>query len=645
MTKGFSLLVVLGLVLGMNHGLLAEPKPNQLTEAEKLAGWKLLFDGDSAEHWRNYKQDSLSDGWKIQDGALVRADKGAGDIITKDEYQYFELSLEYKISKGGNSGLMFHVTEQLARPWQTGPEVQIQDNIDGHDAQKAGWLYQLYKPRKPTWLKQVEEQAGKPTPEHLDATRPAGEWNNLYLRIAANKCEVAMNGANYYYFDLGSKEWDQRVAKSKFAKFPQFGKAGKGHLCLQDHGNEVAFRNIKIRQLGKDGKVPNPVHKTVAMRGAPAFPNLQWEGWEGINEKGKPDPMRIIVLTPAGDGSGRLFAATQRGVIYVFEENAAATKATRFLDISERVDAWQKDNEEGLLGLTFHPQFKTNGQFVVYYSSAKEPQTSIISRFQVFKENPNVADPESEEILLKVKQPFPNHNGGTTVFGPDGYLYIGLGDGGARNDPLEAGQDLGTLLGSILRIDVDQASAARKYGIPADNPFVNRPGARPEIYAYGFRNVWRLSFDPKTDRLWAADVGQELWEEVNVVEKGGNYGWSQREGTHPFGNSQVVGQDPMIDPVWEYDHQVGKSVTGGIVYRGSKVPQLDGLYLYADYVSGKIWGLKYNEETGQVEQNVGLMEGGIPVLAFGNDSKGEVYYMVQSLDGAGLIQRFEPVKQ
>ena len=207
--------------------------PNTLTEQEKKAGFKLLFDGKNpGEHFRSYKKDELSKGWQAKDGALVRAAGGAGDIVTKDQHEAFELLIDYKIAKGGNSGIMFHVTEQADTPWMTGPEIQIQDNVAGHDPQKSGWLYQLYKP-------------------DTDATKPAGEWNSMRIVIApkGQKSAVYMNGQKYYEFEKGSEDWDQKVAKSKFAKMPNFGKPTKGHISLQDHGDEVAYRNIKIRAL------------------------------------------------------------------------------------------------------------------------------------------------------------------------------------------------------------------------------------------------------------------------------------------------------------------------------------------------------------------------------------------------------------
>ena len=243
---------------------------------------------------------------------------------------------------------------------------------------------------------------------------------------------------------------------------------------------------------------------------------------------------RPIVVTHAGDGSDRLFIAEQTGKIHVLPNDPDVEETGTFIDISDRVMYKDKENEEGFLGFAFHPKYKENGEFFIYYTTRDAPHTSVISRFRVSKDDPNRADPDFEEEILRIKQPFWNHNGGTIVFGPDGYLYIGLGDGGKANDPLLAGQDKSMLLGSILRIDIDNKGEGLAYAIPKDNPFVGEEGARGEIYAYGFRNVWRIAFDRKTGALWAADVGQNLWEEINIVVKGGNYGWNVREGLHKF---------------------------------------------------------------------------------------------------------------
>jgi len=195
-------------------------------------------------------------------------------------------------------------------------------------------------------------------------------------------------------------------------------------------------------------------------------------------------------------------------------------------------------------------------------------------------------------------------------------------------------------MGSILRIDVDRRDRDRSYAVPKDNPFVDRKGARPEIYAYGLRNVWRMAFDRPTGMLWAGDVGQDLWEEVNIIRKGGNYGWSIREASHNFGGNSRKPADPTIDSIWEYDHQIGKSITGGLVYRGKRLPELVGWYLYADFVSGKIWALKYNEKTGRVEKNMRIPSNKLPVLAFGEDEQGELYFATETVSGRGIF-RFE----
>jgi len=617
--------------LGVNAN--AEAPLNKLTRTEQLSGWKLLFDGKSTDGWRNYKKEKVSDGWKIEDNSLIRESKGAGDIITKDKYKYFELMLEYKISEGGNSGLMFHVTEDNPNPWQSGPEIQIQDNVAGHDPQKAGWLYQLYKPTAPKWAKEAGE---------LDMTRPAGEWNQLFVRIAPNQCEVSMNGGVYYQFKIDSKDWNDKVAASKFAKFEGFGKAGTGHICLQDHGNLVSFRNVKIRELPETGAPPQPIDGKIAMKGTPAFPKMKWQGWEPVDEDGTVNkPLRILELTYAKGVPNRLFALDQRGWIFTFENNPNVENATRFLDIESKVNLWYGPgaNEQGLLGLAFHPNYKSNGEFFVCYTK-KENNHSILSRFKVSKDDPLKADPNSEEILLDVEQPYQNHNGGSIEFGPDGYLYVAFGDGGLRNDPKAAGQNRTQLLGSILRLDINKKSDGLPYGIPADNPYVGKTGLRPEIYAHGFRNPWRIAFD-KSGKLWCADVGQDLYEEVNVVVKGGNYGWSNREGTRPFGNRPAVeGVSAPIDPIWEYDHVTGKSITGGRVYQSDRQPALKGKYLYADYVSGSIWALTYDSSAGKVVRNDQVIEGGIPVLAFGEDENGEVYYL-RDTNKAEAIFRFE----
>ncbi|MCO6458873.1 MAG: PQQ-dependent sugar dehydrogenase [Pirellulaceae bacterium] len=352
---------------------------------------------------------------------------------------------------------------------------------------------------------------------------------------------------------------------------------------------------------------------------------------------------RPVVVTHAGDGSNRLFVASQLGTIHVFPNDPAAEATQVFLDIESRVVYKDKENEEGLLGLALHPKFRENGQFFVYYTTRSAPHTSVVSRFRVSADNPNQADPDSEEELLRIPQPFWNHNGGTLVFGPDGYLYIGLGDGGAANDPQDNGQNLATWLGSILRIDVDRHDMGKAYAVPPDNPFVDRPGAQPEIWAYGLRNVWRMSFDPETGLCWAGDVGQNLWEEINLIERGGNYGWRVREGLHPFAASGHKPPGKPIDPIWEYHHDIGKSITGGDVYRGSKLPELRGAYLYGDYVSGRLWALRYDADKKRVVANHPLQGNNLPVVTFGRDEQGEVYFT--TVLGGGIIYRFKRITE
>jgi quinoprotein glucose dehydrogenase len=347
---------------------------------------------------------------------------------------------------------------------------------------------------------------------------------------------------------------------------------------------------------------------------------------------------RPVVITGAGDGSGRLFVASQTGEIYfIREEDTDVEEPTLFMDLNEAVSYKDRENEEGLLGLTFHPKFKENGKFYVYYTTSERPHVSIISEFQRDADDPNKGDITSGRELMQIQQPFWNHNGGTLVFGPDGYLYIGLGDGGKANDPLGAGQDLSKLLGSILRIDVDRQDPGRAYAIPQDNPFVGRRNVWPEIYAYGLRNVWRMSFDPKNGALWAADVGQNLWEEVNLIEAGGNYGWNLREGANPFtiGSPGSGPREGLIEPLVEYPHTEdwGKSVTGGAVYRGSATPELDGYYLYGDYVSGRLWALKYDYDSGQVLENRPIAWKQLPVFTFGQTDSGEVLMSTQTAGG------------
>ena len=345
-----------------------------------------------------------------------------------------------------------------------------------------------------------------------------------------------------------------------------------------------------------------------------AFPNLSFR-----------EP---VALTHAGDGTDRLFLALQSGRIVTFPNDLTTTSASIFLDISERVS--DRGDEEGLLGLAFDPEYRRNGYLYVYYT-ASGPRRSVISRFSATEGDPDAADLESEHVILQVPQPYANHNGGQLVFGPDGYLYIGLGDGGLAGDPHGNGQNTATLLGSILRIDVSTVGSQGIYSIPTDNPLVGRgEGVREEIWAYGLRNPWRFSFDRLTGDLWVADVGQDRYEEVDIIRPGANYGWSVMEGFHCFPDpTRPCRKEGLEMPVIEYGHRDGCSVTGGYVYRGSRLPSLHGAYVYADFCSGKIWALRHDGF--QVTESLELVDSELLISSFGEDGSGELFLL--SFDG------------
>lgn len=299
-----------------------------------------------------------------------------------------------------------------------------------------------------------------------------------------------------------------------------------------------------------------------------------------------------------------------------------ATEAEVWMDIREQVNS--AGNELGLLSIVFDPKFAETHQFFLYYT-ANKPLRSELTRFDVA---PATGMPvlKSAKVFLEVKQPYSNHNGGTALFGPDGMLYLSLGDGGAANDPHGNSQNMAALLGKIIRIDVRRSEGGEPYAIPADNPFVDNPKAAPEIWATGLRNVWRMSFDRKTGQLYAGDVGQNAYEEVDLIVKGGNYGWNPREGLHAFdkGKPGTAGA-AYIDPIAEYPHDQGVSVTGGHVYRGSKWPSLQGVYLYADYAFGTIWGLRCNGDRCTPSEVVWQRHGGKSMWSsFGELNNGEL---------------------
>jgi glucose/arabinose dehydrogenase len=333
------------------------------------------------------------------------------------------------------------------------------------------------------------------------------------------------------------------------------------------------------------------------------------------------------------DGTNRIFVNEQPGRIYFFSNDPAVSQRTLFLDISSLVESGGQ--EQGLLGLAFHPDFAHNGVFFVHYSQKGSGNTQL-ARYHVKTGDPaQAADPASGEVILEVKQPFANHNGGQIAFGPDGFLYMALGDGGSGGDPFGNGQNRSVLLGKLLRIDVDSASPGKKYGIPPSNPFAGSSTLAQEIYAYGLRNPWRFSFDPPTGRLWVADVGQDAREEVDLVTKGGNYGWNIMEGFACYKPPVGCDQNGLILPVVDYTHAFGIAITGGYVYRGGRVPALTGLFLYGDFGSGRIWGLRYAGGNGSALE---LAQSGLNISTFGIDRNGEVYLASYS---NGKLYRFK----
>lgn len=350
------------------------------------------------------------------------------------------------------------------------------------------------------------------------------------------------------------------------------------------------------------------------------------EGWPQIGLQKVVDGLeRPLYVTHAGDGSGRLYILEQPGWVRVLEDGRLLE--TPFLDLTDRV--LSRGNEQGLLGLAFSPDFRESGIFYIHYTGRPDGRT-VLSRFRLRDGDPRRGDAASEEVLLTVEQPYANHNGGALLFGPDGYLYLALGDGGSAGDPGNHAQDLGSLLGKILRLDVSQPGP---YRIPPDNPFVGGQG-REEIWAYGLRNPWRISFDRATGDLYIADVGQNAIEEVNFQPAGSpggeNYGWRVWEGSRRYAQGEAPG---AVFPVAEYTHaEGGCSITGGYVYRGQAIPALVGIYLYGDYCTGYIWGLKQQDGQSQTGR---LLDTSLNITSFGEDEAGEVYVV----DRRGAIYR------
>jgi len=390
----------------------------------------------------------------------------------------------------------------------------------------------------------------------------------------------------------------------------------------------VIVTSPSLAQTPKPRARKNATQSLPALATKVAFPNLQFD--------------RPVAFAYPDDGGNLLFVVEQfTATIWSFPNQRQTSDKKLFLKLPDPIN---RGNEEGVLGLAFHPKYKDNKQFFVNYSANDGGRRhSVVSRFQASSDDPRKADSASEErIWVSEEDPFENHNGGTIAFGPDGYLYITLGDSGAADDPKSTGQNPRDWFASILRIDVDHQSQGKAYGIPADNPA--RRSKRfahwaPEVYSIGLRNVWKFSFDRQTGELWAGDVGQNLWEMVHLIENGGNYGWSIKEGFHPFQPYRRQRPDSAAKiqpPIVEYPHaptrdrqDIGLSITGGYVYRGKKIPQLVGVYVYGDFESGRIWGLRYEDkqlladgELIDIKQNPGLK-----IASFGEDPQGELYIL------------------
>ncbi len=359
-----------------------------------------------------------------------------------------------------------------------------------------------------------------------------------------------------------------------------------------------------------------------------AFPNLKFD--------------RPVALAYPADGKNLLFVVEQHvGKIQSFTNTKDASDKQEFLHLP---DPMNRGNEEGLLGLAFHPKYAENGEFFVYYSAKDDIRRSVVSRFKVSKDDPRKADPASEQrIWESAKDPFENHNGGCIAFGPDGYLYISLGDSGAADDPLTTGQNPKDFFGSILRLDVDHPSGGKAYGIPSDNPKARDPKFAewaPEVYAIGLRNVWKFTFDKTDGTLWAGDVGQNKFEMVHIIENGGNYGWSINEAFHPFTKSRQKADkaSKISKPIVEYPHSqrddpnrtdYGQSITGGYVYRGEALKDLVGTYVYGDFQSGRIWGVRAKDGKAVISGELIDVKSGkiLNIAGFGEDPKGDLFIL------------------
>lgn len=402
---------------------------------------------------------------------------------------------------------------------------------------------------------------------------------------------------------------------------PEANLAKPGTTAIPQNPAELA---VPLITADDNSITPEPASSNEAVTVVQTFPDPNAYRWVEV-ASGLKAPVGMGV---AGDGSGRLFILEQEGTIRIWQNGQM--EKTPFLDIRDRVGG--RGSEQGLLGIAFHPQYARNGYFYLNYTD--RAGDTVIARFQADPPSANVANPDSEQILLRVAQPYANHNGGVVVFGPDGYLYLGLGDGGSAGDPQNNAQSLNTHLGKILRLDVDAGSP---YAIPPTNPFA-AGSVLAEIWAYGLRNPWRIAFDRKSGDLYIGDVGQNKWEEIDYLPANAsgdlNFGWKYLEGTHPYEGTVPAGKT-LIPPVYEYGHDQGCSVTGGVVYRGVQLPDWEGIYLFGDYCAGWVDGLRRLPDGIWAYQR--LFNGLGRISSFGEDEQGEIYV----IDHAGVIYRLE----
>lgn len=374
-------------------------------------------------------------------------------------------------------------------------------------------------------------------------------------------------------------------------------------------GKERKPYGIEKRELWTTSRVkgaPEPPHPYQLEN---VFPELKFN-----------EPLELSILP----GSNRWVVAERHGKIFTFANDRQSAQKHLLIDLGKTV-----------YGVVMHPKFATNGYFYVTYlvdPDKEQPEGSRLARFKVKQTDPPEADPKSETVILT--WPSGGHNGGCIRFGPDGYIYLSTGDGSGIADGLETGQDLSDLLGSILRVDVDHPGKGRPYSIPADNPFVGRPGARPEVYAYGIRQAWKFGFDRTTGDLWAGEVGQDLWDMILRIEKGGNYGWSIVEGTHPFRPARKLGPTPILPPAVEHPHSEFRSITGGYVYQSPRLPELKGAYVYGDYDTGRVWQFRWDGK--KATENRELARSRIRIVAWGQDHEGDVYAL--DFIGSGIYR-------